>query len=1008
MSLSIFHSSDYAWLLKQLVAAESRALTGQNNLFAQSTIWLASNADEWEVRRAFADAHGIAANLNFAPLAEGLWATSSRLLNGLAQRSPFGAAALRPKVLEVIEARFARKVPYWQWLPVEQSQRVIVATRLAEFFARYVTYRQNILSEWLLPSQSASISMQAASSKLLWQRDLWRELAASIPEISKPHPFVLLKGVRTSKNRAPIHLFNPLGLAPLYEDAILTLSNTHSVAIYFFNPTPLNWHDRADGLPRLMAALGQERRYAFERIAHWLSTGLASESAFYPEPPFSTVDSAPGVLTAFKFGFSSLIGGQAKRANSAEAVTNVARKSNGSVMLHPCSSIAEQLTAVKDSITKRLATDPNLKASDILVLLARQSDYQMSVRLLAWIWRESASDSASHSAIDIPYRLSGIAMEVDDPLLNAWTRSLQMLQGDFELDVMFEWFGAQATIQRLGLPEDDLNRLRDWTTQAGIRRAISGSGDHTWESGIEWLLMTYAGQRAPNEPSELSLSGLELALLGTLIGEITLFKKYRHQVTQMHNRAHWKGLLNSLFDELVHYPGCNLMSEALVRDAINSLADIEFNFASVAAYLLTDAGFLSAAGVRANLQRAPVVTVAPLGALRGQPFEIIYLVGAEQIPVARGSSDLDLMVDEPERGDPSLRDADLGAVLDVFVSASQAVECTYTAKDPVNQTSLAEPMLVSLIKRAAADYGFDLDIACPPVVFAPDTAGIDPDQMPCGLAQFRQLKVSADSSESALEAIGLLADPLRNYLRHQLGVSSYTDERTLDAMLPLSMNNLELWQRRIDYLKNPTTLPRRSAPQSGFGDLIVAQADAQMHLASSLIEMHGGTVNGLASARSMRWGLLIESLVTMIQQGHHEFLLVAREDYVKIKVTSLDVLQEKLYELHLLYNEAPFVFGRAAALQFCKSIAKPKLKSKDAAQSPGDESALAFDWLDKDGQLSHDVLWAQRRVDAMPRKMSDWLLQMRVAFEAAGLKLLFGDAVDLTRWVSKEEVAGEN
>jgi exodeoxyribonuclease V gamma subunit len=1002
MSLSIFHSSDYAWLLKELVAAESRALSLQNNLFAQSTIWLASNADEWELQRAFADAHGIAANLNFAPLADGLWATSSRLLNGVAQRSPFGAAALRPKILQIIETRFEQKSQLWGWLPTEQSQRVIVVTRLAEFFARYVTYRQAMLTEWLQGADATVPASGASNSKLRWQRDLWRSLAKSIPDISKPHPFALLKGAAKPISSAPIHVFNPLGLAPLYEDAIITLSKTHSVSIYFFNPTALNWHDRADGLPRLMAALGQERRYAFERFAHWLSNGLASEFAFYSEPLPSMLDSASGPLPAIKLGFASLVTSKASSMCHAE--------NKGSVVLHPCSSIAEQLLAVKTSVTERLASDSSLKASDVLVLLARQNDYQIAVRLLAWLWREPKLNTQGNTTLGVgmPYRLSGIAIEVEDPLLLAWTRVLKLLQSDFELDLMFEWFSAEATTKRLGLSPDDLNRLRDWITEAGIRRSLNGDGAHTWESGVEWLLMVYAGQRLEDEPSDLSLSGLELSQLGNLIGELSRFKKYLGELTHARNRTQWTVLLNALFDELVHFPSCDLMSEALVRDAINSLADIEYDFSSVVAYLLTDAGFLSAAGERANLQRAPFVTVAPLGALRGQPFKLVYLVGAEQIPLTKAHSDLDLMVDEPLRGDPSLRDTDLGAVLDIFVSASQAVAFTYIAKDPVSLTNLAEPMLISLIKRAATDYGFEVEVATAASTSLARFESVDADQMPSGLAQFRELEVSADHKENPLEIIGLLADPLRNYLRHQLGVSSFTDERTLEAMLPLSQNNLELWQRRIDYLRNPSALLRRGAPQSGFGKLLVAEADGQMSLASSLIELHRQAVSGLASARSMRWGLVIECLVKMIRQGDREFLLVAREDYLRIKVTSLAVLQEKLFELYLRFNEAPFVFGRAAALAYCKAISKPKVRSKDSSQRPGDEEAIVFEWLDKDGQLSHDVLWAQRRVDAIPKKMIDWLTQMRLAFEAAGLTLTFGDAVDLTAWVSKEVIPSEN
>jgi exonuclease V gamma subunit len=1007
MSLSIYHSSDYGWLLGQLVAQDSHNQSTHNDVFAQTEIWLASNADEWEIRRAFANAHGIAANLNFSPLAEGLWASCGEILGGMANRSPFGASALRPLVFEIAEIRFIEGHPDWKWLPATQSQRIVVAGQVAQYFARYVTYRQEMLLGWSNSDQQPDV--------MPWQKDLWQQLGQRIAEIARPHPFTLLKSKIAStplpQSRQTIHLFNPLGLAPLYEAAIETLSQIQDVAIYFFNPSPENWHDRADTLPRLMAALGNERRYAFERHARWMNSGQAKEIAFYPQAQGSGQVAANEVVPKIIEQLSTL-----EMISSPEIRDEGGLLTASDFRLHSCSSIADQLCAVKASIEKKLLADRSFLAADVLVLLARHSDYQKSIRLLPWLWSENYAEEASN----LPYRLSGIAYEVEDELVQNWQRLLQLMQSNFELDAMFEWLSSSPVCSRLDLDQEDIQRFKEWAQAAGIRRTLQ-SDIHSWQEGLDWLLLSYAGSVTEHEMTDVTVSGLELELLGRLVGEFSQFQRFTNSFQTSKRAKHWALAFVELFESLVYFEGCDLVSEGLIREAIASVTMIpsdhfELEFSAVAAYLLTDANVVDASALRANLQRAPVVTVAPLGALRGQSFKAIYIVGAEQIPIAVTGNEIDLMVSSPSRGDPSLREADLCSVLDAFVACKGSLELTFLGKDPVNQATLAQPMLISLVKQVARDYGFKLDDESPLPKAVETAFRVDDNQLPLGLAEKRRLDLSQAPIDTAQDFAQLLhlADPLRSYLRYELGVSSFDEDNLLDATEPFELNSLDLWQRRSDVLADDAALPRRATPRGRFGELLTKDADDQIRLAQAFAQdiEHAKVVS-----RAMRWGLLIESIVEILASDSlktgNSFTVIARDSFVRLEIGDSAQLNETLWELRALFFKAPFVFGRVAALEFCKAIydEEPSPWIAQQAMSDSEITALLYAKIkptfwsntgyNKDGLLSHDILWAQHEVDEMPFAMRDWLVALAKGFSKARLSMRFGPVIELAQWVQQ-------
>jgi exonuclease V gamma subunit len=674
-----------------------------------------------------------------------------------------------------------------------------------------------------------------------------------------------------------------------------------------------------------------------------------------------------------------------------------------------CATIAEQFSEVRLSIENHLVQDASISLSDILVLLPRDQAYQRAAQLLPWLWHEGLVHK-------LPYRLSGIEMGREDALAQAWLRLLDLVQGDFELDIVFDWLSLSAVSTRLALSTDEITRWKEWAIAAGIRRGIqSKQGDsHSWQAGIDWLLLSYAGQQTPNDPSSLMITGLELELLGKVMAEMAGVANLVADTRRRRDAQEWIALLTNAFEVLVLFDGCDVAQEASLREliaSVSSLASVDLDFETVKTWFLTDTNLLNAASDRTTLQRSPTLTVAPLGALRGQAFKVIYIVGAEKIPINTAGGNLDLMVKYPEIGDPSLREGDLCSVLDVVVAAKESIEFSYLGKDPVNQTVLAEPMLVSLLKTSLAEFGFEplsARLASYQTVSAQSKEGnlLDENQLPVWLSGKRNLQVSESDVETVDEQITRLmdlADPLRHYLRRHIGLQLFDDDSTLDAAEPFELDHLDLWRRRKDQLLDPLSGLRRSVPQGKFGALSALKADLEMQEAQQLAVIADSSNDPLKSAVTIEaaklgWSLLIKALIRLASGNQPEVIVVARNEYLKVSMPASarqrDSLMLALIALREDFQVKPFVFGQTAAFDYVKSFSELHAMTGDI---PLPEAKL---WKGRDGQQPHDLLWAHQTVRSMPIDMVNWLERLGSALASAPVVVRVGFATELADWIA--------
>ena len=993
MALTILHSNRYDWLLKELVQREQSALSLTRDPFENSTVWITSAADEWEIRRSIADSVGICANLIVEPLAKGLWRSSSELLGSIASQSPFYPQALQPLIFSAVEDKFEAQfetqmnsaTDEWGWLPKEQSQRLLIAHHIAKIFSRYVTYRQDWLSAWQSNNEPPELACLAQSK---WQGQLWRYLADRISLTQLAHPLSRLNqlsrglgdgALRNSKSVPRFHVFNSIVLAPMYREALRELSRVFDVSVYFFNPSPNNWHDRSDDLPLLLASLGGQRRQAFKALNDWIESDGASEIAFYESGGTKSADhSEPEANTNALAAIQSSL-------NSLQLPSSIADKiPQSSIVIYSCDGVAQSLLSVRQSIEALLVSDPTIKISDCLVLLPRTREYQSSVQLLGWLWGGR-----------LAYRLADIALPTPDALSGAWLELLALIDSDFEVDRVQNWLNLDVVKLRLGIGEEEHLLWRRWLSASGVKRGVlsadlstdlganqfsKGDDGHDWQSAVNWLLLRYAGYQTEQDPEELILAGLELASIGVLVHELEALSTLSRQIKNKRSWQQWREVLVAAFGQLIVFDSIDPMAEARVREQIRILGEaptdnlmsqvrdvrlIDFNTIKV---WFQTSELVADEVSRTPAQRSPVLTVATLGALRAQAFKAIFVLGLEALPAPIVNNHDDLMATVPRAGDASLRDADTGALLDAILAAQCHLEFFYVGVDASNRERLGDPLLVSMIEASVREQSLVVDRRISTALSIRYSSNPSQDALINQMIRRNALEIvdaqtlPIQGSEEFKQCLKFIENPLRTYLKKYIGVETFDDDERIEGELPFDLSALDLWQRRTDLLNKPSAALRRNFVQGNFGALEALPADNDIEQIRDIqAQRPEGIV--ISSVKSLRWELAISVLIDLAVSDSKSACLIAPDKSLLVdQIANKQVFINGLLDLRRQYFNAPFAFGKSTAWGYFKKI----FGNATAPEKPV--------WDEDDAKNAQVILWSQQEMIEISDEFSNWLI----------------------------------
>ena len=888
----LYHSNALD-VLAGLLAAELRTPAPGQPLLAPDTILIPQVAMRRWLQATLAQAHGIAANLEFltpgefvaraleanlGPGDEDLDAAGLHWRLYAALRDP---ALLARPALAPIAAHLAGDDAVKPWA---------LAGELAASFEKYQAWRR----DWLLRWEDGADPDDA-------QAVLWRAMAQGRAHRARRIQQYLTRfadgNARPQGLPARLFAFATLNVSPDVLRVMATQAKVGTLHFYLPTPTKEYWGDLQSLRQRLRA--GKEPFAADDDnplLRDWGAAGrdfmalLGSYEVVHPRGEIAAcVEPADDGSRLLQRLQRDLYHRRTQPEGVARAEVDAA---DASLQFHACHTRLRELQVLHDRLRALLDPDseegrrfdPPLQPREIAVLAPDIDPY------LAYLPAVFGGEDAA-----IAYAVADASPLAGEALAAVFLRLLALPLARFGLEEILDLLASPALAEAAGLDAAAFERLHGWLHAAGARwgldaahRARHGApadDAYTWQFALDRLLLGHASGDEAEIAGVAPWPQLEGGALDALDRLLRLLRELARRERQFGSAlapVQWRESLLQLLDALLpRPPASDAGQRALAR--LRSLID---DFARQA----EDAGFAEAvpaevvhahfaAVLGAADTRAPLLTggvsFARMVPMRLLPFRAICLLGMNdgEFPrrdPAAGLNRLAAELGTAQRryGDRSTRDDDRYLFLQLFAAAQDVFYLSWLGADP-RDGSVREPsaLVGELLAAAGACHAHpeaaqrELVLRHPLQPFSPAAFGAD------GARQFSyrqrwhpaasQLAGAraplppwfADGDAPAVELPDALAlDALRGFLRNPA-------EHFLRQRLLLRLPEVEAAGEDVEPLVAPASgLSRHALQQAVFAGLLDGRDEAALRAS---LRARGLLPSGAPGQRALR-GLIEE------------------------------------------------------------------------------------------------------------------------------------------------------
>ncbi|AQA25849.1 exodeoxyribonuclease V, gamma subunit [Rhodococcus sp. MTM3W5.2] len=441
--------------------------------FAREVIAVpAKGVERWLTQRLSAtlgavDGDGVAANIEF-PSPTRLVDEALAAATGMtADEDPWNPARLLWTLLGVID-----DVLDEPWASVlarhlgngtddhRRGRRYGTAAHLTELFRSYGAQRPAMLQDWAAGRDTDGTD-GPLDDDLHWQAELWRRLRG---RIGTPSPAERLVDACARLREEPglldlpdrISVFGPTRLTTAQLDVLSAIAANRDVHLWVPHPSPGMWAALADRAPEVTRA---EDDGALA-VTHPLLAGLARDVR-----ELQARLSRPGIEHAHHrvAPTPDTLLGRLQADIAADRAPAAGAAPDGSVQVHSCHGPARQVEVLRESLLHLFQDDPSLEPRDVLVMCPDVETYAPLVRAAF------GQESVGHPGHRLRVRLADRALHQTNPVLAVVATLLGLADGRVTASQVLDLAAAEPVRRRFRFTDDDLERLREWTTAAGAR-----------------------------------------------------------------------------------------------------------------------------------------------------------------------------------------------------------------------------------------------------------------------------------------------------------------------------------------------------------------------------------------------------------------------------------------------------------------------------------------------------------------------------------------------------------
>ena len=607
--------------------------------------------------------------------------------------------------------------------------RIQLSQRIAATFSNYLTYRPEMILDWECDEAGEGD----------WQAQLWRSvvaqqggdhLAARAREAG-----VALESIEGPVAGLPdrVSVFGVSALPPLYLSLLSGVSRLMDTHLFVLSPSREYWADIRS--PREQHAIEGRAPEVDPELLH-LESGhplLGSLGRLGREFQQTLVETGDGEQGEERYAASSEPAGSMlatlqddmlhlrhRGAPEAEVEALALDPGDESFRLHACHSPMREVEVLRDELLACFEADPTLEPRDVIVMTP---DIEAYTPFIEAVFDAGGRDTdvtrgegLGRREGEIPHRIADRGPDATSAVAEVLRRGLDLLEGRFKAAEVSDLLGIESVREKLELEADDLEPLRAWMAESGIRWGVDAAhrvsleqparSENTWRFGIDRLLLGYASPDTQDVlfGGVLPLAGVEgrsAERLGRLLDLCEKLFHYREIVKAPRTPGAWRDTLVDLLRELVTRNDDNAHEHALVCDVLARVA----RSAEVGGF----EGEIPLASMREQIElgleqaRRPTrfltggVTFCQLVPMRSIPFRVVCLLGMndESFPRIRRPLGFDWIARARRPGDRSTRDDDHYLFLEALLSARERLVISYVGQSIRDGSSLPPSVVVS-------------------------------------------------------------------------------------------------------------------------------------------------------------------------------------------------------------------------------------------------------------------------------------------------------------------------
>jgi exodeoxyribonuclease V gamma subunit len=651
--------------------------------------------------------------------------------------------------------------------PVASAAELSLAQQLASVFARYVATRPQLAVDWSRGRAMLPASLRGA---LAWQPMLWAALQARLAPArhsAERWDAVLAAAAGHAGGPVfdqPLRVFGVSNLPPPFLHRLSWLAQHDRVELYVLAPSDRYWADLAslprhahqalrdsdrDALPQQLqeqlagtaAAGAHPLLRSLGRVGRDLQIVLQSLEAGYEDTLFVHTEasavageprplSAPRVLWRLQADLRELVDPGA--LSPEQRAGRAPDPADDSLQLHACYGPMRQVQALRDALLRLFERYPDLEPRDVLVMTPDLEGY---VPLVGAVFEQGLSSPLTGAppagqgpwgaagAPAIPYQVAERSLRRTNPVAEVLLRCLELAAPGARLSAtaVLDLLALEPFRQRFGIGVDDLEPIRGWIRDSGIRWAIDAQdraehgqpplAQNTWRQGLERLALGVAMADDPDRPLPhladhgplLPFDAVEggiVVLLGRFFDAVTGLLQQLDLLRQPRSAAAWISLLLGDPDapagshrhqgSLAALTATTADSAWLEAGVRGTLLELQDQIAGAQAQRAITVQALSAALLGrfelvsgASRVQTGAVTFSAMVPYRSVPYRVICLLGMDEgaFPSSPSRLHFDLTHRQPRVGDRDPRDEDRHLLLEALLSARDHLLVFYTGRD---------------------------------------------------------------------------------------------------------------------------------------------------------------------------------------------------------------------------------------------------------------------------------------------------------------------------------------